>query len=77
MNRKKIINFIVFQINWAICVFGAAKGYPWLGVIFVLIWVIIHLYIHRLFVFIELPVLFFSGLIGYLVDSFLLLNNFT
>ena len=24
----------------------------------------------------RLPVLFFSGLIGYLVDSFLLLNNF-
>ena len=63
MNRKNIINFLVFQVNWAICVFGAAKGYPWLGVIFVLIWVIIHLYIHRLFVFIELPVLFFTGLI--------------
>ena len=76
MNRKNIINFLVFQVNWAICVFGAAKGYPWLGVIFVLIWVIVHLYIHRLFVLIELPVLFFSGLIGYLVDSFLLINNF-
>ena len=57
MYKNNILNFIIFQINWAICVFGAAKGYPWIGPIFVFIWVIIHMYIHRLFILVELPVI--------------------
>ena len=76
MNRNNIINFLVFQINWVIAVFGAAKGYPWLGPIFIFVWVTIHLYINKLFIWVELPIFFISGLIGYLVDSLLLLNNF-
>ena len=76
MYKNNILNFIIFQINWAICVFGAAKGYPWIGPIFVFIWVIIHMYIHRLFILVELPVLLISGLVGYLVDSFLVIYNF-
>ena len=49
MNKNNVINFIIFQINWAICVFAAAKGYPWLGPMIVFIWCLIHTYIYRLF----------------------------
>ena len=76
MNRNNIINFLVFQINWVIAVFSAAKGYPWPGPIYIFVWATIHLYINKLFIWVELPIFFISGLIGYLVDSLLLLNNF-
>ena len=76
MNKNNVINFIIFQINWAICVFAAAKGYPWLGPMIVFIWCLIHTYMYRSFILVELPILLITGCIGYLVDSFLVVFNF-
>lgn len=29
----KIINYLLFQIGWLACVWGAAEGYPWMGLL--------------------------------------------
>ena len=38
-----ILNFVLFQITWFACVLGSAKGYPWLGAIVVMCFLIWHL----------------------------------
>ncbi|MCB9782071.1 MAG: DUF2878 domain-containing protein [Candidatus Omnitrophica bacterium] len=37
---EKLINFVLFQAGWFICVISAAAGRPWLGPVFVAVWVI-------------------------------------
>jgi hypothetical protein len=38
----KIINFVLFQVGWFACVRGAAKQMPWLGVIFMFLFLVWH-----------------------------------
>lgn len=42
MNKNVIINFVLFQIGWFACVLGAAKQLPWVGVIFMLLFLAWH-----------------------------------
>lgn len=43
MNKNTVINFILFQAGWFACVLGAAKQLPWLGVIFLGLFLVWHL----------------------------------
>ena len=43
MSKNVIINFVLFQIGWFACVLGAAKQWPWVGVIFMLLFLVWHL----------------------------------
>ena len=43
MAIKVIINFVLFQIGWFASVLGAAKQMPWVGVIFMLLFLVWHL----------------------------------
>ncbi len=66
-----IRNFILFQIAWFVTIISAANGLPYVGVIYTLLWVFIHLYIigdKRVF---EFEVLISAAVIGYLLDSLL------
>ncbi|MBC7756569.1 MAG: DUF2878 domain-containing protein [Bdellovibrio sp.] len=43
MSKNVIVNFVLFQIGWFVCVLGAAKQMPWVGVIFMLCFLAWHL----------------------------------
>jgi Protein of unknown function (DUF2878) len=40
---QKVINFVLFQAGWFACVLGAAKQLPWLGVIFMCLFLAWHI----------------------------------
>ncbi len=40
---KAAINIVAFQLGWWCCVLGAARGGPWLGPVFALVWLPLHL----------------------------------
>ncbi|EYC50941.1 hypothetical protein AZ34_07555 [Hylemonella gracilis str. Niagara R] len=40
---RKLINFLIYQTGWLVCVLGAARGWPWAGVVFVLVALAWHL----------------------------------
>lgn len=73
MTNTKIINFTGFQVVWLTSVGGAASGYPWIGPVAVLLWSVIHFYIHKQSIHIELPLIFIAASIGYMLDSILVL----
>ncbi len=35
VNRPTLINFLLFQLGWFVCVLGGAWQYPWAGVVYV------------------------------------------
>ncbi len=41
---KNVINFAAFYLGWMLCVIGAAHHHPWLGPLFVLLFLVWHLY---------------------------------
>lgn len=43
MSKNVIINFVLFQVGWFACVLGAVKQLPWVGVIFMMLFLIWHL----------------------------------
>ena len=70
---KNIWNFISTNIGWFACILGAARGYPWIGLIVVLILFIIHI------VFIEnqnarniIIIACISMVIGIIADTFII-----
>jgi hypothetical protein len=40
----KVLNFLIFQAGWLVCVMGAARGLPWLGFVFVVPALALHLH---------------------------------
>lgn len=44
---RKLYNFVAFQAGWCACVFGAAHGRAWLGVVATALIVAVHLWIAR------------------------------
>ena len=72
-NRWRVlVNFIAFQAGWFACIVSAARGWPLVGVIYVACWIGIHVYIIRNSKAVLLLVVA-SGLVGYIVDSALVL----
>ena len=41
--RTSLLNYVLFQSGWFVCVLGAAAGYPWQAAILGLLLVLIHL----------------------------------
>ena len=44
MMPRRLVNFIGFQLGWFACVLSAAKGMPWVGVVFAVLVICLHLY---------------------------------
>ncbi len=67
-----VINFLAFKIGWVAAVFGATQGMPWLGPVWILLWV-------SAFFFwqnqqrTEWILVLGAAAIGYSLDSFLVL----
>jgi hypothetical protein len=40
---RKLINFLIYQTGWLVCVLGAARGWPWAGTVFALLALAWHL----------------------------------
>jgi hypothetical protein len=40
---RKILNIVGTQIGWFACALGAAKGLPWLGLVVVAVYLVLHL----------------------------------
>jgi hypothetical protein len=64
----KIVNFLLFQMGWTICVIGAAKGLPAVSVASVTVLLLIHLYLINGKLG-ELKLFANAAAIGFLVDS--------
>jgi len=47
MVKNALINYVVFQAGWIGCVWGAASGRPWLGLLVVASGVVMHLLMAR------------------------------
>jgi hypothetical protein len=75
MSVNNIINFVGFQIVWFAAVLGAANAMPWTGVIAILIWLAVHLSVHRKQLIQEVGLIIFAALLGYSLDSILVLLN--
>ena len=44
--KRKIYNYMSFYIGWTACLYGAAKGWPYIGPAMVALFAAVHLYIH-------------------------------
>jgi len=42
LTAVKIINYLLFQIGWLACVWGAAEGYPWMGLVAIVPTLLLH-----------------------------------
>jgi hypothetical protein len=66
---RKIFNYIGMQLGWLACAVGAARGFPWVGPLVVLVYLVLHLIWSpsrkREFYFILIV-----GFLGMWVDSF-------
>ena len=71
----KIINFMFYQTAWFVTIFSAANGKPYIGVLFTLIWMIAHLSFIKLNRDEEVKLLVFSALLGYILESLLVITN--
>lgn len=71
----KITNFILFQLAWFITIFSAAKGMPYIGVAYTMIWMFFHLLMMAEIRNAEIKSLLFSAIMGYLLDSILVASG--
>lgn len=67
----KVINFIIFQISWLVTVYAASVAYPWVGPLFTLVWVGLHIGLFKPKPRCELGLLVFCAAFGYVCDSLL------
>lgn len=72
----KITNFILFQLAWFITIISAAKGMPYIGVAFTMIWMLLHLSIMEELRNTEIKLFLFAAILGYLLDSILVVTGF-
>ena len=65
---RKVVDFMAFQVIWIACVWGAGKGYGWLGPVSLVFWLLVYLFLikRRLE---ELLLVAACGLVGFVVDT--------
>ena len=68
---SKIINFILFQLVWFVCILGAAINETYTAVAFSLLLILFHFYLAKDKKN-ELKILLVASIIGFLFDGFLL-----
>ena len=73
---RALINLIAFQLCWLAAVLGAAAGMPWLGVLFAALWLPAHVHAAKPSSAVELKLIVAAGLLGFAVDSLLVLLGF-
>ena len=70
----RMANLVFSQLGWFACVLSAARGLPWVGVAFVVLWIAVHLALRPpLARRREAALLALAGVVGYLSDSALVL----
>lgn len=74
MNRT-IVNLIAFQCCWFASVLGGAAGMPWLGPLFAALWLPLHIRATGAFMIVETKLIFTAGVLGYLLDSVVVLSG--
>lgn len=67
--QKTLFNFLLFQAAWFSTIIAAVAGYPYLGIILTIGWMVLHLNVFSENKLAELNLLLFAGLLGYTVDS--------
>lgn len=70
-----IVNLIAFQLNWFAACLGAAHAWPYLGPAFAALWLPLHLRSTRPWHRLDLKLLIIAGLLGYALDSLLVLGG--
>lgn len=70
---NNIINFILFDVAWIVTILSAANGMPYIGVLFTLLWMIFHISFVVKQRTNELILLSLAALIGYLIESTLVI----
>lgn len=68
MSARAVISFVGLQISWFACVLGAARGYPWLGPVVVLVALSLHVGKQPARAR-ELFILGITAVVGFLVDT--------
>ena len=72
---KLAINLVMIDVNWGICVVGAARGNEWIGPLVVLFWILIHLRLIGKKWVSELILILGAGIMGFLIDTLLGLSG--
>ncbi len=67
----KILNYLFFQVGWLACVWGAAKGFPWMGLVALVPAVLVHLR-WACDASVEIRLLMICALTGIVFDALLL-----
>lgn len=70
-----VINFILFQAAWLLTVFSAAYGYPYIGIIFTVLWMTYHLSIASEAPKKEAALLAVVAILGWLLELGLILSQ--
>lgn len=68
MSARAVISFVVLQVSWFACVLGAARGYPWIGPVVVLVVLTVHVGKQPAPAR-ELVILGISAVVGFLIDT--------
>lgn len=71
----KVINFILFQIAWLLTVFSAAHGYPYIGIIFTVLWMTYHLSVASQDPKKEITLLAVVAVLGWLLELGLIMSQ--
>ena len=71
---KMIINIVGFYIGWWGCILGSSNGYPYIGPLLTLIFIIVHGNFFMVNTK-EIQLIAIVGLVGTLVDSCLFLSK--
>ena len=66
---RNLANFLIFQSAWFITVLSAAAGQPYVGVVFTLGWMLVHLHLFTSKATQELALLVIAAILGFMVDS--------
>ena len=72
---KLTVNLIMVDLNWLICVMGAARNIEWVGPLVVFFWVVVHLLFVGKKWLAELALILGAGLIGFMIDTILGLSG--
>ena len=71
MSVRAVLSFVGLQLGWFACVLGAARGYPWLGPVVVLLALSMHVR-KQPAIAPEIALLGITAVVGFVVDTALL-----
>ena len=71
----KIYDLLGFKLCWLACAFCTQWGHPYLGPLITLFFILIHLLIVK-FKKLDIKIIFFAIICGFLIDSFLFRSEF-